>query len=96
MWDLIVIGSGPAGLKAAIKAAENGLSTIVVDEFPRPGGRLLGQLYKEKNGEWWNGIKESERLVEEAKLNGVIISCQTSVYDIEKLDELWCVYTNKN
>ncbi|MCD8909444.1 NAD(P)/FAD-dependent oxidoreductase [Staphylococcus gallinarum] len=95
MWDLIVIGSGPAGLKAAIKAAENGLSTIVVDEFPRPGGRLLGQLYKEKNGEWWNGIKESERLVEEAKLNGVIISCQTSVYDIEKLDELWCVYTNK-
>lgn len=95
MWDLIVIGSGPAGLKAAIKAAENGLTTMVVDEFPRPGGRLLGQLYKDKNGEWWNGIKESERLVQETKSIGVEILCQTSVYDIEKLDNQWCVYTNK-
>ncbi|HEX7447984.1 MAG TPA: FAD-dependent oxidoreductase, partial [Pirellulales bacterium] len=41
--DVLVIGSGASGLSAAIAAAEQHLSVIVVDEQPRPGGALLYQ-----------------------------------------------------
>jgi thioredoxin reductase (NADPH) len=32
IWDLIVVGAGPAGLAAAVYGASEGLSTIVVDD----------------------------------------------------------------
>jgi len=38
--DLAIIGSGPAGLAAAIEAQHHGLSTAVLDEGPQPGGRI--------------------------------------------------------
>ncbi len=40
MYDLIVIGSGPAGYTAAIKAAQNGLKTLVI-ERNKLGGMCL-------------------------------------------------------
>lgn len=36
--DVLVIGGGPAGLAAALEAAEQGLSTIIVEEGTRLGG----------------------------------------------------------
>ncbi len=41
--DLLVIGVGPAGLSAAVTAAAQGASVVVVDENPHPGGTLLYQ-----------------------------------------------------
>ncbi|MCC7085915.1 MAG: (2Fe-2S)-binding protein [Pirellulales bacterium] len=38
--DVLVIGAGPAGLSAAIAAAEAGASVVVVDENAKPGGSL--------------------------------------------------------
>ncbi len=38
--DLLVIGSGPAGLMAALTAAKGGLDVILADEDSRLGGRL--------------------------------------------------------
>ncbi|REK44627.1 MAG: FAD-dependent oxidoreductase [Planctomycetota bacterium] len=38
--DLLVVGAGPAGLSAAIAAAETGLDVLLVDDQPRPGGSL--------------------------------------------------------
>lgn len=43
MTDLVVVGAGPAGLAAAIAAAEHGLTVLVVDEQPRPGGQIFRQ-----------------------------------------------------
>ncbi len=65
--DAVIIGAGPAGLNAAIALRKHDLNVLVIDEFPHLGGRLLGQLHEEPNGEWWNGIKEAEKLVNEAK-----------------------------
>ena len=31
-YDLIIVGAGPAGLSAAIEAAEKGLEVVVFDE----------------------------------------------------------------
>lgn len=38
--DLVVIGAGPAGMAAAVTAAEHGLSVTLLDEQPRPGGQI--------------------------------------------------------
>ena len=37
--DVLVVGAGPAGLAAAIAAAEAGAATIVLDERDAPGGQ---------------------------------------------------------
>ena len=42
--DLLVIGAGPAGLAAALTAADCGLSVVVVDENPQAGGQIYRQL----------------------------------------------------
>lgn len=41
MVDLIVIGAGPGGYVAAIKAAQLGFKVLVVDQKPLPGGTCL-------------------------------------------------------
>lgn len=38
--DLAVIGAGPAGMAAAIAAAELGLSVVAIDEQSAPGGQI--------------------------------------------------------
>ncbi|MBP2315577.1 NAD(P)/FAD-dependent oxidoreductase [Azospirillum soli] len=39
-YDLAVIGAGPAGLAAATLAAKRGVSTVLLDEQPAPGGQI--------------------------------------------------------
>jgi thioredoxin reductase/bacterioferritin-associated ferredoxin len=39
-YDVIVIGAGPAGMAAATVAAKAGLSTLIIDENPVPGGQV--------------------------------------------------------
>lgn len=40
-WDVVVIGAGAAGLLAAIRAAENGRSVLLIEKNPRPGVKIL-------------------------------------------------------
>ncbi|HBN30730.1 MAG TPA: sarcosine oxidase subunit alpha, partial [Rhodobacteraceae bacterium] len=44
--DLLVIGSGPAGLMAALTAAKGGLDVILADEDFTLGGRLNSETYE--------------------------------------------------
>ena len=39
-FDVVVIGAGPAGYIAAIRAAQLGLSTACIDEWKTPEGRV--------------------------------------------------------
>ena len=41
MYDLIIIGSGPAGLSAAVYGKRAGLDLLVIEENPMSGGQVL-------------------------------------------------------
>lgn len=41
MYDLVIIGSGPAGLSAAVYGKRAGLNLIVIEKAPMSGGQVL-------------------------------------------------------
>ena len=49
MYDLIILGSGPAGLSAAIYAKRAELNTIVIEKAPMSGGQVIN-TYEVENG----------------------------------------------
>lgn len=94
MYDVIIIGAGPAGLSAAIACRESDLNVLVIDEFPKPGGRLLGQLHQEPDGQWWNGVEETRILLDKAQKFNTEIKCSVSVHHIEKAEHGYIIHTN--
>ena len=38
--DILIVGAGPAGMAAAVRAAENGAEVMVLDDNPFPGGQI--------------------------------------------------------
>src|SRR5699024_549380 len=95
MNDCVIIGAGPAGLSAAIACREWDLSVTVLDEFPEAGGRLLGQLYEQADGSWWNGIEESKKLLTKAEELQADLQFEVSVHHIEKTDDRFIIHTNQ-
>lgn len=43
MFDVAIIGAGPAGMSAALTAADHGLTVVVIDEQQRAGGQIFRQ-----------------------------------------------------
>ncbi len=74
-YDLVVIGAGPGGYVAAIRAAQLGLKTVVVEK-DRPGGVCLnwGCIPSKAlltSAEFYENLKESER--HGIKVNGLSV-----------------------
>lgn len=83
--DVVIIGGGPAGLTAAREIGERGGSVVVIDDHPKPGGKLLGQLHEEPlSGKWWKGYEQAERLVHRALAVNVTILSGKQVWALEK------------
>lgn len=55
MYDLIILGSGPAGLSAAIYATRAELNTIVIEKAPMSGGQVIN-TYEVDNYPGYPGI----------------------------------------
>jgi len=87
--ELAVIGSGPAGLSAAIEAAKFGVKVTVVDENPKPGGQLFKQIHKffgaEKHKAGVRGIDIGNQLLQQ---------CQDFNVDVLLNTEAWAIFDN--
>ncbi len=65
-YDLIVIGSGPGGYSAAIRAGQYGLKTALVEKRPKLGGTclLVGCIPTKSllhTADIWERIENSEK-----------------------------------
>lgn len=82
MYDLIIIGAGPAGLAAAVYGASEGLKTILIEK-QAPGGQAGTSSRIENYLGFPNGISGNElarRAVTQAKRFGVeILTAQEAV-----------------
>ncbi|ORE94886.1 FAD/NAD(P)-binding oxidoreductase [Aurantimonas sp. 22II-16-19i] len=43
-YDVVIVGAGPAGMACATEASRAGLSSLVLDEQPRPGGQIFRDI----------------------------------------------------
>jgi NADPH-dependent 2,4-dienoyl-CoA reductase/sulfur reductase-like enzyme len=74
-FEVLVVGGGPAGLAAAVRAAEAGATVGLVDDNPNLGGQI------------WRGADQGEAKTDASKwlvrlkAKGVTIICGASVFD---------------
>lgn len=96
-YDVLIIGAGPAGLSAAIemKSLAPHLNIGIIDEYLLAGGRLLGQLYEESKGQWWNGFRKSEELRQQIQQLNIDLFLEVSVYDLIIKDESVTFFTER-
>ena len=84
--DVIIIGAGPAGLSAAIEAAQAGMEVVVFDENHRPGGQLFKQIHKffgsKEHKARIRGFRIGQELLQQAEEAGVTVCLDSVVMGI--------------
>lgn len=77
--DLLVVGSGPAGLATALAAAENGKRVVLCDQSDRLGGSLL---YTEATVDGGPAIDWLTKSVARLKLFGAVVLTDTTAFGV--------------
>lgn len=97
MYDVIIIGSGPAGLSAAIYAKRAALDTLVIEKSPLSGGQILN-TYEVDNYPGLpkiSGMELGQKMREHANQQQVTFVTE-SVKEIAADGEVKKVITDKN
>src|SRR4029079_19058544 len=93
--DLIVVGSGPAGLTAALYAAREGLDTLVIERGGVGGQAVVTEVLDNSPGfpEGVSGAEFADRLRAQAERFGVEILSAQEVTGLELDQEYRIVHT---
>lgn len=94
IYDVAIIGAGPAGLGAARILSEAGKTVVMIDDHPKVGGKLHGQLHEESKGDWWIGKEVSQALFARLNLDFVTVLRSYQTWSIEK-EEVWKLHLSQ-
>ena len=94
--DVLVIGSGPAGLAAAIAAREDGVENLLVLEREHTSGGILRQCIHNGFGlhrfkEELTGPEYAQRDIDRARELNIPIQCDTTVLSVDGERRVSCV-----
>lgn len=94
-YEVAIIGAGPAGLAAGAMAAKAGLTTIVLDENPAPGGQIYRAVTTTPvrredilGADYWHG----RELVQEFESSGAQLVSGATVWSVSRALELGVSY----
>ena len=98
MYDVIVIGAGPAGLSAAVTADALGLRVLLLDEQPAPGGQIYRDVARTCERRSADAVLLGRdyvrglRLIDRLRTSGVTYLPRTQVWhmDAAKLTAYYC------
>jgi thioredoxin reductase len=84
--ELAIVGGGPAGLSAAIEAANAGVQTVVFDENTKAGGQLFKQIHKffgsKAHHAGVRGIDIGNNLLDEVEKSGAEVMLNAVVWGL--------------
>lgn len=94
--DVAVIGGGPAGLAAALKAKEEGLEKVVIIERDKEAGGILNQCIHDgfgliRFGKQLSGSEYSQRYICMVNEAGIPIYTDTMVLEITPEKEVYAI-----
>ena len=89
LYDIVIIGGGPAGLAAAVSAKENGNDSVLILERDRELGGILNQCIHNGFGlhtfkEELTGPEYAGRFIEKVQDLGIEYMLHTMVMDISE------------
>ena len=87
LYDVIVVGGGPAGLAAALEASKNGARKVLILERNRELGGILNQCIHNGFGlhyfkEELTGPEYAGRFIEQLKGTGIEVMLDTMVLEV--------------
>lgn len=93
-FDIAVVGAGPAGGNAALAAAAKGLSVVLLDEQPAPGG----QVWRAKSAAIVKApltpeTRAGDTLRREIEKSAIDVKANTRVWQIARDAGLWFIHT---
>lgn len=99
-YDLVVVGGGPAGMAAALKAKEEGVEKIAILERAETLGGILEQCIHtgfglHYFGEELSGPEYAGRFIEQVKATDIDVLTDTMVLDVSK-DNVVTAVNNKD
>jgi thioredoxin reductase len=100
-FDLLIVGSGPAGMSAAIRAAKFGLSVVVADEQSAPGGQIWraieANVAARSEKVFGAAYRAGEEVVRRFRASKALYEPNTRVWQIERAsgNDGWDVFMSR-
>lgn len=95
IYDVVIIGAGPAGLAASIEASKAGAKVLLIDENNKPGGQLFKQIHKffgsREHKAGTRGINIGTELLKDTEELDIDVMLNTEVCGLTGDKKLWII-----